>query len=444
MTMETQARICPTCHDDHGPESRHSAPDSWDTRWSMIQRAAMDFRVSPDTFPPVFVLSHARLDVPVFQTIPELHRYATLVVPEEKAVEYNLAYPFTKVVAIPPNAYGVERGVAQARQFVLEYAERQGAERCVILDDDITGISMQYEAEDGKASSAFVAKVGSQRSTYTLGVFALTLSILEHLMFENPTVAIAGPQNRNDQRTLDAAQAYYDLNYGRMPIGFVMWDLQRFKKYAGSLDMRYNRHGEDLWATMTILHNGGSYGRVPSVLVSYYDEHTQSTLKTPETEHIIRQAEYDRILTEDWKDKVRIKWDVLDRFAGAAPNLRLFRTTAPFKRVLWDGTVKTAPGKGRTAEPKKESTTMKVNVAIQVNITDEQRVALGALLTGRLKPKYYASRDDVKAWVAEHGENDWETDLEDAYAERFQADAEQAEEVADEAEESDADGSDLL
>lgn len=67
---------------------------------------------------------------------------------------------------------------------------------------------------------------------------------------------------------------------------------------------------------------------------------------------------------------------------------------------------------------------MKVNVAIQVNITDEQRVMLGGLLTGRLKPKYYATRDDVKEWVAEHGEKAWATDLEDAYADRFQAEPE--------------------
>lgn len=417
--------------------------NSWGNRWTSIQWAAMEYRVSSDAFPPVFVLSHARLDVPVFKTIPELHRYATLVVPEEKYDAYQAKWPYTKIVTIPEGQYGVERGVAQARQFVLDEAEALGHDRVVILDDDITGISMQYEAEDGKATSAFVAKVGAERSTYTLGVFAWTLDILSQLMEDNETVVIAGPQNRNDQRTLDAAQARYDINYGRMPIGFVMWDLARFKKYAGSLDMRYNRHGEDLWATMTILHNGGSYGRVPSVLVSYYDEHTQSTLKTPETEHLIRQAEYDRILTEDWKDKVRVKWDILDRFAGAAPNLRLFRDTAPFKRVLWDGTVKTAPGKGRTAEPKKESN-MKVNVAIQVNLTDEQRVALGAVLTGRLKPKYYASRDDVKAWVAEHGEKDWATDLEDAYQDRFQAEPAAAEEVADEAEESDAEGDDLI
>lgn len=417
--------------------------NSWGYRWKTIQRAAAMYRMESDLFPPVFVLSHARLDVPVLQTIPELAQYVTLVVPEERLSDYAKAWPHTKIDIIPEGLYGVERGVAQARQFVLDYAEEQGYDRCVILDDDITGISMQYEAEDGKASSAFVDRVGDQRATYTLGVFALTLGILNQTMDENETVATAGPQNRNDQRTLDAAQALYDLNYGRMPIGFVMWDLARFKKYADRLDMRYNRHGEDLWATMTVLHNGGSYGRVPSVLVSYYDEHTQSTLKDPSNEHLIRRAEYDRILTEEWKDKVRLKWDILDRFAGAAPNLRLFRDTAPFKRVLWDGTVKTAPGKGRVAIPKKESN-MKVNVAIQVNLTDEQRVALGALLTGRLKPKYYASRDDVKAWVAEHGEKDWATDLEDAYTDRFQADAETAVEVADEAEESDAEGDDLL
>jgi hypothetical protein len=416
--------------------------NTWDVRWRIIQNMAMEYRVASDSFPPVFVLSHARLDVPVFKTIPELHRYATLVVPEEKYEEYARHYPFTSIIKIPKNAYDVARGVAQARQFVLDYAWAGGHERCVILDDDITGIAMMYEGEDGKASSAWVRKTDVGRSTYTIGVFAWTVNMLDQMMDDNETVAIAGPQNRNDQRTLDAAQSLYDLNYGRMPIGFVMWDLARFRKYAGALDMRYNRHGEDLWATMTILHNGGSYGRVPSVLVSYYDEHTQSTLKTPETEHLIRRAEYDRILTEEWKDKVRVKWDLVGRFAGAAPNLRLFRDTAPFKRVQWDGTIQTAPGKSEA--PTKKESTMKVNVAIQVDIADDQRVALGAVLTGRLKPKYYASRDDVKAWVAEHGEQDWATDLEDAYKDRFQAEAEVAVEVADEAEESDADGSDLI
>ena len=393
--------------------------NSWDLRWAVIRDAALDYRLDPHELPPVFILSHARLDVPVLKTIPDLRDSAVLVVPEERYVDYAARYPDMNICRIPEGQYGVERGVAQARQFVLDSAGAMGYERCVILDDDITGISMQYEGEDGKASSAFVNKVGDRRDTYTIGVFAWTLAVLNSLMDENETVALAGPQNRNDQRTLDAAQALYDLNYGRMPIGFVMWDLARFRKYAGALDMRYNRHGEDLWATMTVLHNGGSYGRVPSVLVSYYDEHTQSTLKDPSNEHIIRQAEYDRILTEEWKDKVRVKWDILDRFAGAAPNLRLFRDTAPFKRVLWDGTIKTAPGKNREATPKKEST-MKVNVAIQVNISDEQRVQLGAVLTGRLKPKYYATRDDVKEWVAEHGQSAWETDLEDAFADRFQ------------------------
>lgn len=388
--------------------------NSWAYRWATIQESALAYRLAPEDFPPVFILSHARLDVPVLKAIPGLRGTAILVVPTEKYREYYEAYPGMSIIRIPEGMYGVERGVAQARQYVLDMAAHLGHGRCVILDDDITGISMQYEGEDGKASSAYVSKVGGERDTYSLGVFAWTLDTLTLLMNKNEKVVIAGPQNRNDQRTLDAAQALYDINYGRMPIGFVMWDLARFREYAGSLDMRYNRHGEDLWATMTILHAGGSYGRIPSVLVSYYDEHTQSTLKTPANEHLIRQAEYDRILTEEWKDKVRIKWDILDRFAGAAPNLRLFRHTAPFKRVLWDGTVKT------TTTTKKEST-MKVNVAIQVNITDEQRVTLGAVLTGRLKPKYYATRDDVKDWVAEHGEQAWATDLEDAYKDQFEA-----------------------
>lgn len=394
----------------------------WSSRWGYIQGVGSEtLLMDGENLPDIFVISHARLDVPTFKTIPALVTLATLIVPEERFDEYVAAWPDTTIVALPEGLYGVERGVAQARQACLDATSSNGLmRRCVILDDDITGISMMYQGDNGKASSAYVNQVLGDRDLYSFGVFCITVMESIAAMNQNPTVALMGPQNRNDQRTLDAALARYDLNYGRMPIGFVVWDVDRFFRYApGGLDMRYNAHGEDLWATMTVLHNGGSYGRIPSVLVSYYDEHTQSTLKTPENEHLVRGAEWERIQTEPWADKVRVKWDFLDRFAGAAPNLKKFRDTAPFHRVLWDGTVQETPRSTQEATAKTpRSTKMKLALYMPFEATDEQRLQLGAVLDGKVKPKRQATRDEIKAYVWENGSG-WGDELAAQYAEAF-------------------------
>lgn len=409
------------------------APD-WSSRWGYIQGIASEtLLMDGGNLPDIFVLSHARLDVPVFKTIPALVTLATLMVPQERFDEYVAAWPNTTIVALPEGLYGVERGVAQARQACLDATSSNGlTRRCVILDDDITGISMMYQGEDGKASSAHVGKVGDKRNLYSFGVFCIAVLAAVEMMNENPDVVIAGPQNRNDQRTLDAALAKYDLNYGRMPIGFVVWDVDRFKQVApDGLDMRYNAHGEDLWATMTVLWNGGSYGRVPSVLVSYYDEHTQSTLKTPENEHLVRQAEWERIQTEPWADLVRTKWDFLDRFAGAAPNLKKFRASAPFRRVLWTGEVQEAPARSeQPTSTSPRSNAMKVAIYQPFEVTNEQRLALGAVLTGKTKPKVSATRDDFKAFVWEHG-SAWADVLAEKHAEVVAGEPDEDEESDD-------------
>lgn len=411
----------------------------WSSRWGYIQGVASEtLLMDGENLPNIFVISHARLDVPTFKTIPALITLATLVVPQEQYLAYAAAWPDTTILAIPEDMYSVGRGVAQARQFCLDATSSNGLmRRCVILDDDITGISMMYES-GGKASSAYVDKVLGDRPLYAFGVFCVAVLTATEAMNENPDLVIVGPQNRNDQRTLDAALAKYDLNYGRMPIGFVIWDVDRFRAVApDGLDMRYNAHGEDLWAAMTVLWNGGSYGRVPSVLVSYYDEHTQSTLKTPENEHLVRAAEWERIQTEPWVDYVRTKWDMLDRFAGAAPNLKKFRDSAPFRRVLWTGEVLEKPARSDTpTSPSTRSAAMKVAVYHPFEVTEEQRLQLGAVLTGKTKPKTAAKRDDFKAFFLEHGSK-WDEVLAEQHAALVAAEPEEVEESEDAGEDED-------
>lgn len=53
---------------------------------------------------------------------------------------------------------------------------------------------------------------------------------------------------------------------------------------------------------------------------------------------------------------------------------------------------------------------MKVTVHQTVEISEEQRLQLGAVLTGKIKPKHWATRDQIKEFLWEKGEG-WATEL---------------------------------
>lgn len=61
---------------------------------------------------------------------------------------------------------------------------------------------------------------------------------------------------------------------------------------------------------------------------------------------------------------------------------------------------------------------MKVNVYQTIEITDEERLALGALLSGAVKPKRVATRDEIKDYVWSRG-GGWKQSLQQEYQEAF-------------------------
>jgi hypothetical protein len=61
---------------------------------------------------------------------------------------------------------------------------------------------------------------------------------------------------------------------------------------------------------------------------------------------------------------------------------------------------------------------MKVNIYETVEVTDEQRVQLGALLDSQLKPKRQATRDELKEFIWTHGV-DWDQELTNRYSDEF-------------------------
>jgi hypothetical protein len=74
---------------------------------------------------------------------------------------------------------------------------------------------------------------------------------------------------------------------------------------------------------------------------------------------------------------------------------------------------------------------MKVSIYETVQVSDEQRVMLGAVLDGQVKPKRQATRDELKAFIWEHGSG-WEADLANTHSGVFGGGDEPEPEEADE------------
>lgn len=90
---------------------------------------------------------------------------------------------------------------------------------------------------------------------------------------------------------------------------------------------------------------------------------------------------------------------------------------------------------------------MKVTVHQTVEISEEQRLQLGAVLTGKIKPKHWATRDQIKEFLWEKGEG-WAVELAELYSAAFETTEEPDDDLLGDDEDLDPDnlldGSDLL
>lgn len=73
---------------------------------------------------------------------------------------------------------------------------------------------------------------------------------------------------------------------------------------------------------------------------------------------------------------------------------------------------------------------MRVNIYETIEISDEQRVKLGAILSGSAKPKKQATRDEIKQYAWSQG-SDWDSVLEADYKATFEAPTEPESDDAD-------------
>lgn len=284
----------------------------------------------PDPLIPIYIPSHKRATqgVPTQRKILRLRGgVSRVIVAEPEEDDYRL------IGGVDLNYYGP--GIGLQRQFILDEAKRAGHEIICMIDDDLLDLVLLYKGIGDQTSSDRRWCPVSQ-SDMRFGILQMMSDVALDAFAEEPSMVIAGPQQRNGSRALEAAATKWETNIGQMPRQLTYWHVDRFFNTVGELDIdRFQFHGEDLYACASVLEHGGSLGRFPSFLSSFG---TSSTIKTDELVAIeMKLAEYRGITTSSIQDYLQLVFDKEHVYQGARINWRGIRNQIPESRtVLWD------------------------------------------------------------------------------------------------------------
>ena len=310
--------------------------DTRDEKFGKVAELAMEI----EDLPPIYVITHKRSKtLPTLKTLPFLRDCALFVVAEEELSTYRADQPGLDYLRIPSGYRGLDRGVGRARQFCLDDAWANDRDHILILDDDLTSLSVLYGIGEGKVSHAYARAWSGRKEDFFGGLLVAVALAAEEAYEAEPTAVIASPQCNNANRTTGSSQTRWELNRGGPPAQIQSWRVDRFSERCGELDLEhFNLHGDDIGVAAQIVAAGGSVVNVPSVIGQYLDYEQQSVIRTPETAPALRRAEHEALMNHELADYVTTREDILGQPQWHSLDWRKLvqRKKIPSTRVMWD------------------------------------------------------------------------------------------------------------
>lgn len=290
--------------------------------------------------PQIYVITHKRsATLPTLKALPSLRDEARFVVAQEELSTYRADQPGLNYLPIPSGYRGLDLGVGRARQYCLDVAEMQGEDHILILDDDLTSLSVLYGIGGGKVSHAYARAWEGSRESFFRGLLAVVAAVAEEAYAERPGAVIASPQCNNANRTTGSSETRWEANRGGPPAQIQSWRVDRFSEMCGELDLaRFNYHGDDIGVACQIIAAGGDVINIPSVIGQYLDYETESVIRTPATASGLRAAEHAALLADPLAPYVRTREDILGQPMWHSLDwLKLQqRGLVSYEKVRWD------------------------------------------------------------------------------------------------------------
>lgn len=309
--------------------------DTRDEKFGLVERLSKELT----SLPPTYVITHKRAKIlPTLKTLPFLKDMAMFVVAEEELSTYRAEHTLS-YAKIPSGYRGYDRGVGRARQFCLDLAELLGHDHILILDDDLTSLSVLYGIGEGKVSHAYARAWSGPKEDFFGGLLVAMALAAEEAYDAHPEAVIASPQCNNANRTTGSSETRWELNRGGPPAQIQSWRVDRFADRCGELDLeRFNYHGDDIGVAAQVIAAGGSVVNIPSVIGQYLDYETESVIRSPATAPALRAAEHEALMSHELADYVTTREDILGRPQWHSLDWRklLQRKKIPSDRMRWD------------------------------------------------------------------------------------------------------------
>lgn len=287
--------------------------DDWESKRDLALMLGAELWMD---LPPVYIISHARAGrVATLDSLPVLRHHAHLVVRQQEIGAYENA-GHQRMLAIPDGWRNSGIGGGRAVDFCLTHAAQQGHGRIIIIDDDLTSLSILYATGQGdKVSRAYKGLLDlKEQVQFREGLLGLIWMVAEEAMDSDPSVVLASPQNQNANRTIGSSRVRWQRNAGGNPGLLMVWDVERFHELAPEgLDRRFYRHGWDIGAAVQILSRGGSVAKIPAVVGDSWDCETRSVARSTENAPRLRQAEHDALMETPLASYVKTREDVVGR-----------------------------------------------------------------------------------------------------------------------------------
>lgn len=234
---------------------------------------------------PVYVPSYSRAGVaPLLNMLegayPAAKRKVHIVTQAHQTKDYQSAYPWATLTDPV-----LEPGVGPARMHCLLDADARGYQRIVVLDDDITHLSLleMVERDNGTTHARrYSARVSGIQEPHVLVRSLSAACRMASVVFESPLAPSYGSA-RNALFSGDVdTRIGATFNKGSFPACVMFYDTLRFTMRSMPAPFQY--HGEDLAMFLDAYENHQNVFTLPSVA---YDQHgsLQSTIPLdPESE----------------------------------------------------------------------------------------------------------------------------------------------------------------
>lgn len=273
----------------------------------------------PDLLPPVYILSHNRVNNFVtFARMPWLVEYATVVVVADQLEAYRAAWPKSNIIPIPRGYGGHEAGIGRALMFILEMADMLGQDHIITVHDDLKHICPLYNTVPGqdKVSMAYARVIPSDlHQSFYRGMFTMFAAIAAEAYAAHPDAVIASPQVNQPDRHVKATEQRWVLNQGGNPAQLQSWRVDRYLDQVGPLNLEdFNFHGEDISIACDVVAAGCQIVDVPSIMTGWLDYELESVIRDPSNAHILRQGEHDALMKKtELVPYIKTRTDILDR-----------------------------------------------------------------------------------------------------------------------------------